>query len=153
MKLLLVEDDENKRLQLSAFLNDYCRNATIQVERSLQSGLRRIRRESFDLILLDMTLPTYDTTPDESGGPAHIFGGREFLRQMDRFSIDIPVVVVTQFETFGKGARAMSLRDLDRDLREEHPVRYRGAVYYHAAIQGWQSELRQLLDNCRGVPS
>lgn len=147
MNLLLVEDDENKRQQLLSFLKEHLQDANFTVERSLQSGLRRIRSDKFDVVILDMTLPTYDPTPDESGGQAQIFGGREFLRQMDRFEIDTPVIVVTQFETFGKGIRTMSLQDLDRELRDEHATRYRGAVYYHAAIQGWQPALKALLND------
>ena len=38
--------------------------------------------------------------PDEPGGQTHIFGGQESLRQMDRFDIVLPVIVVTQFEAF-----------------------------------------------------
>lgn len=150
MKILVVEDDENKRQQLVNFLQEYRRDIIVIVERSLQSGLRKIRKESFDVVILDMTLPTYDTTPDESGGQTHIFGGREFLEQMSRFNINTPAIVVTQFVTFGKGPRAMSLQDLHGELLREHPTRYQGAVYYHAAIRGWQTALRERLDDCLG---
>ncbi len=75
----------------------------------------------------------------------HPLGGREFLRQMDRFDLKVPVIVVTQFERFGKGPEAMDLRDLDRVLQRDHPSVYRGLVYYHAAIHGWKEELKSLI--------
>jgi CheY-like chemotaxis protein len=144
MKILIVEDDENKGVQISTFLHDTFPEATLQLERSLQSGLRRIRKELPGLVLLDMTLPTYDTGPDEPGGEPQIFGGQEFLRQIDRFEINVPVIVITQFETFGKPPKM--LPQLDEELRAEHPTVYRGAVYYHPSIHGWKEKLRQLVE-------
>lgn len=146
MNLLVVEDDENKKQQISQFLCEALPNANLILERSLQSGLRCVRSSQLDLIILDMTLPNYDASPEEPGGQTHIFGGREFLRQMDRFDIVIPVIVVTQFETFGKPPARIGLRELDQELRAEHENVYKGAVYYHAAIDGWKSELKRLID-------
>ena len=150
MRVLLVEDDENKRAQISSFLAELFPALSVVIERSLQSGLRRLRKELPDLILLDMTLPNYDPGPDEPGGEPHIFGGREFLRQMDRFDIRVPVVVVTQFGTFGSGSNARNLKDVDAELRGSHPEIYRGAIYYNAAIQGWKDELRTCIEGIIG---
>lgn len=153
MRLLLVEDDENKASQLCDFLKTEYAGVAIQWARSLQSGVRSVRESPPDAILLDMTLPNYDVGPEEpGGGSTHSFGGREFLRQLDRFDLEIPVVVVTQFETFGDGTNSMDLHELDEQLREEHGPVYRGAVYYHAAVQGWQQALRALLDPTLETP-
>ena len=64
---------------------------------------------------------------------------------MDRFEIDIPVVVVTQFEKFGESMDSIDLAELDRKLRDEHGHLYLGYVYYNAAISGWQANLAQLV--------
>ncbi|RON88158.1 response regulator [Pseudomonas fluorescens] len=141
MKILIVEDDENKRVQLSDYLKLIIPDEVVLLERSLQSGVRRIKNELFDLVILDMTLPMYDVSPDEPSDDTHIFGGREFLSQMDRFDINIPVVVFTQFEVFGKPPNEMRLEDLDRELSEEYS-NYQGAVYYHASLNSWKDELR-----------
>jgi CheY-like chemotaxis protein len=145
MNVLIVEDDENKVSQLAQFLKEVMPDAKAEVAHSLQSGLRRIRNTVPDLVLLDMTLPTYDVGPDEPGGDTHPFGGREFLRQIRRFKITVPVIVITQFETFGSGPEATTLKALDDELARNHPDVYRGAVYYHAAIQSWKDQLKKLL--------
>lgn len=143
MRILVVEDDENKSKQLERFVRDTFAGAELRSTRSLQSGVRRIRTEPFDLVLLDMTLPNYEAGPDEpGGGTTHSFGGREFLKQMERFDIATPVVVVTQFETFGKPPQSLNLEELDAQLSREHGSIYRGAVYYHASIHGWRDALR-----------
>jgi CheY-like chemotaxis protein len=142
MKILIVEDDDNKRLQLCKFVEVSFTGAEISEARSLQSGIRQVRASTPDVILLDMTLPNYDQGPDEPGGQTHSFGGREFLRQLDRFDIEVPVIVVTQFERFGTGKQTMGLTELDDQLRGEHGRNYQTSVYYHAAIHGWEDELR-----------
>lgn len=145
MTILIVEDDENKRVQLSEYLKLLIPTEIVLLERSLQSGVRRVKDELFDLVILDMTLPRYDVSPDEPSDDTHIFGGREFLSQMDRFDIHTPVVVFTQFEVFGKPPNEMRLEDLDRELSEEYSSTYQGAVYYHASLNSWKDELRKKL--------
>ncbi len=151
MRILVVEDDENKRAQLSQFLHRSFPTAHGAEARSLQSGLRLVRQNPPDLVLLDMTLPNYDAGFDEPGGQTHIFGGREFLRQMDRFDIVVPVIVVTQFETFGKEPHEIGLAELDSQLQSDHSSVYKGSVYYHAAIHGWEEQLEALIKNVLGL--
>ena len=145
MRVLIVEDDENKRIQLSQYLETLISMESVSLERSLQSGVRKIRKESFDLVILDMTLPHYDVSPDEPSDDTHIFGGQEFLPQMDRFDVKTPVIVFTQFEVFGKPPNETDLVSLDLKLGREYPVIYQGVVYYHASINSWKSELRSKL--------
>lgn len=147
MKVLVVEDDENKGVQLCSFLREAYPDVELELARSLQSGVRRIRAEPVDLVVLDMTLPNYDASPEEpGGGTTHSFGGREFLKQMDRFDIRVPVIVVTQFETFGKAPHTMGLPELDAQLRGEHDPVYLGAIYYHASIHGWREQLKTMIE-------
>lgn len=145
MNCLIVEDDENKSSQILQFMAERFPHATLRTARSLQSSIRQLLEKPPDLVLLDMTLPDYDTGPDEPGGHLHPLGGSEFLSQMERFERIIPVIVVTQFETFGKGAQAMNVGALERLLQKEHPRVYRGLVYYHAAVQGWRQRLDLLV--------
>jgi CheY-like chemotaxis protein len=145
MKILIVEDDENKRLQLQQFLVESLAGVAVVLEQSLQSGLRALRHERPDVVLLDMTIPNYTPSADETGGPMHVFGGSEFLRQMNRFKNAIPVIVVTQFETFGNPPDTKHLKDVDSELAAGYPTIYLGVVYCHAAIHGWKEDLRRLV--------
>lgn len=145
MKILIVEDDENKSRNLIDFLSISEVDSEIKIEKSLRSGIGAVIDWHPNLILLDMTMPTYDIGPEEHGGKPQIFGGRELMAQMVRFDISIPVIVVTQFETFGQGNESIDLEELNKKLREEFPDFYRGAVYYHAAVEGWQEKIQQMI--------
>jgi CheY-like chemotaxis protein len=143
--ILVIEDDGNKLAQLCAFLRDSFRAAELRTARSLQSGIKQVRASVPSIALLDMTLPNFDATPDDPGGQTHNFGGREFLKQLDRFGIRVPVIVITQFITFGRGVETIGLEDLDKELREQFSPNYAGSVYYHASIHRWKEELEQLI--------
>jgi CheY-like chemotaxis protein len=141
MRLLVVEDDENKRNQILGFISERFSSVEVTAAESLQSGLKLIVGEHFDLILLDMTLPTFDIGIDEDGGRPRAYAGREILRQMDRRKIGTPVLVLTQFDKFGEGADALTLPELDGLLHQSHPNTYQGAIYYSSSVEDWKEEL------------
>lgn len=139
--ILIVEDDENKFQQLSQFITELLPNSIVRIAKSFHSGLKNIIDGSQDLILLDMTMPTYDIEQDEDGGRPQHYAGREIMRQMDRRSIRVPVIIVTQFDVFGEGTEALTRDQLDQQLLIEHPNTYKGTVYYNVAMDEWKIEL------------
>ncbi len=147
MKALIVEDDENKRIQLESFIRKAFPQSLISIAKSLQSGLRLILRERYDCVILDMTMPTYDISVEEDGRRPQAYAGREILRQLDRREIVLPVIVVTQFDRFGEGKESLTLSELDAQLRTQHPNTYVGSVYYNPALEGWKQELSKAIKN------
>jgi len=141
VNVLIVEDDENKKKRINDYLLSSSEILHIDWARSFQSGVTQILNGRYDLILLDMTIPTYDVTPSERGGRIRAFGGKEILAKMRRAGITVPVIVVTQFESFGEGASVIGLRELSEQLQKEFPEIYRGAVYYNAAQEDWKTVL------------
>ena len=111
----------------------------------MQSGLRALLKQTPDLVLLDMNLPTYDITSEESGGRLQAFAGREILRQLARRNIFVPVVVVTQFDYLGEGRNRIALGELDQELSARFPSSYAGYVYYQATQDDWMSKLAGLI--------
>lgn len=146
MRLLVVEDDENKQLQILAAIRDISPTAKIDTAQSFNSGLSKIVTASYELVLLDMTMPTYDIDADEEGGRPQTYAGREILRQMKRRGIVVPVIIVTQFDRFGEHNQIMTLEQLDEQLYQEFPRTYRGVVYYNPAHETWKHDLAAKVD-------
>lgn len=144
MRILIVEDDDDKRRKIAELLIDRVPDVSVDEARSMRSGLLAIRNAAVDLLLLDMAMPTYDITVDEEGGTPQAFAGRELLRHMRELEVSIPAIVVTQFETFGQGLEALTLDQLDRQLSAEHPT-YKGTVYYNSASEEWKDALMRKL--------
>ena len=153
MKILIVEDDANKLNALTGLINDSFPEAVVDSARSLISGVRRTREWSPEVVLLDMTLPTYDQTAIDDGGAMEAFGGVEFLRQIRRFRLSPRVFVVTQFETFGEGKSVQTREQLDIELSREFPGIFQGMLHYHASLQEWATRLVEFVEHTkdRGV--
>jgi CheY-like chemotaxis protein len=146
MRILIIEDDENKRKQLEGFLTGIVSECSIDICESYNSGLRSVlSNEVPDIVVLDMTMPTYDIGLDEDGGRPQHYAGRAILRQMKRHAVTIPVVVVTQFDIFGEGEERMTREELDAQLRRDHSDVYLGTVYYNAAVDGWKNSLGSII--------
>jgi CheY-like chemotaxis protein len=147
MHFLIIEDDQNKVQKVSAFVSETFANATISQARSYQTGLKEVIRNLADLILLDMSMPTYDVSPFEDGGRPRIFAGREILYYMKSHEIEKPVLILTQFETFGEGEEKISFQKLKNKLLEEFAGIFLGMVFYNTTNNSWKDEIAAIIKN------
>lgn len=145
MKILLIEDDEIKRNNIVDVISKHYMNVHFEFAMSVRSAIDSIKNNSYDILLLDMTLPTYDISAYEDGGRPQHYGGREILRQMNRILINTPTILVTGFDKFGVNIDALSLAELDTALRKEHD-NYVGSVHYGSFDDSWIVGLLKFID-------
>lgn len=142
MKILLVEDDLHKAQHIRDHIkNSYGEKITIKTARSYQTGLHAVMTESYDTILLDMSLPNYDISASEDGYHFDAFAGRNILSEMKRKNIVSNVVIITQYDTLGEGEDRMTLDELREQLSNMFPGLYKGAVYYSSGETNWKDAL------------
>lgn len=145
MRALIIEDDELKTERLKGFLDQELPDHQVEVARSYKSGLRALVASTRALVILDMTLPTFDIAPGSDGGRPLNLGGRDLLRQMKRRSLAYPTVVVTGFDAFGSEPKAVTLAQLDNELKGEFGNFYIGSIYFNATSDDWRDKLRILV--------
>lgn len=138
-----MEDDLPKRIQIAEWVNEFLPDVVLTIEYSVNAAMRAIKNNLFDLIILDMSLPTYTPMGNESGGRPQGFGGQEVLRLLDRRKLSPVVVVVTQFQTFGTGSELVTLEMLAESLNTVHPQTFRGIVFYEGANGSWKNVLHE----------
>jgi CheY-like chemotaxis protein len=98
------------------------------------------------IVLLDMSVPTFDVSEREDGGTPQRLGGRDILRQLQERGLPVPCLVITQFDSFGDGKNSLTAEQLDRQMAAEHPDTYLGMVGYDPASSGWMDALLSKLD-------
>lgn len=147
MIALIIEDDEVKLERLRGFLTHEAPAVRIEAARSYKSGLLALVRLQPELVLLDMTLPSFDIQPGGDGGRPLSLGGKDLLRQMKRRDMRCCAIVVTGFDTFGSGTTPVTLDQLDGELAREFSDVYLGSVYFNAATEDWRDRLRELIRN------
>jgi CheY-like chemotaxis protein len=150
MKVAIIEDDVNKRSQIRDLVVATL-PAKVLEARSFNSGRKIILLERPDIVLLDMSMPTFDVSQADKGGRHRAFGGRDVLDEITRRGCTSKVIIVTQFDIFGDGSDRKTLDELKNELEQAYPQSYVGAVYYHPALSSWQRELSQLLIDTAGI--
>ncbi|MCG6272544.1 response regulator [Vibrio vulnificus] len=146
MKVLLVEDSNDKRNLIKDVLIQNPIDIDINIEESVRGAIDRIDSdEKFDLILLDMSLPLFDITDEiPDGGEAESFGGHEIIEQMSFFNIYTPVIVITHYRTFQGGT---TYEALETELKSSYPDIVKGMIYYDHPSSTWKHELIAYLKN------
>jgi CheY-like chemotaxis protein len=146
MKGLLIEDDQIKASEIINFLTKNSPNLGKNLihRKSYQSGIKEIFESTFDFILLDMSIPTYDQDQGNFSGKPRNYGGRDILKEMKRYKKVSSVLVITQYNEFDGGS--MSIKDLDKELRIKYNNLYNGYVYYKTGQTEWEINLLRFID-------
>ena len=144
MKILIIEDNHNKLKQIKSFLIEMCPDASIHDALSYTAGLRRIYAEEWDVLLLDMSLPVYDMSQQETGGDKKSIAGKEIMKRMIHRKIYIPTIIITQFDTFGENE--ISIKSLNSEFEKDLSIIWRGTINYEDSTNKWMIELKELLD-------
>ncbi len=145
MKVYIVDDEEGKAQNIHEFMHRVVPECQIEIYRSFQKGLRALITSPPDLLLLDMTMPTYEVGPRESGGRDRRYAGREIVRQLKRKKLSVPVIVITQYEQFEEGGKDVDLDTIRNELLEKFPDNFVDAIYYNASDSQWMLTLERLV--------
>lgn len=144
-KILFVEDDEPKLEQVLALLDTFA-ELDVCVAKSLNAACKRIDDDEFDLVLLDMSLPTFDNGMTVgASGRQKTFGGREILMYLWENEKDVPVLVITQFKDFPGDEGPINLPQLHEQLKNDFPGLYCDHIYFEHNNDAWKTTLTKLL--------
>lgn len=145
MRVLIVEDDAFKKRAIEAFLEE-SKVREIDNASSTHTAKSILKKRSFDYIIMDMSLPTYDVSAEEGGGMPRTFGGRELLSYMKYKKIGASVIVLTQFERFNNDKGEIDINSLRKTLSTEFPDHFVSLVYFSHIDDVWRHELKSLLE-------
>ena len=140
-RILLVEDYEEKAKDIRKFIQEKFPYVTLYNCSAYHSAQEMIfeAEQDYDLILLDMSMSTFDLNDDASGGLPEPAAGQNILEGMYLRNISTPVIVVTMYNVFGR----KELATFDKELKEQYPENYRSYVFYSAQKGDWRSKLEQ----------
>lgn len=141
MKILIVEDTEDKMKEIEKNVLRILDNCSFVEAMSYSDGIKKIYENKWDLILLDMSLPTYNISHAESGGIKKPIAGKEIIKRMHSRNIIVPTIIITQFDVFGE--KKISLDSLNKEFEQNYTHIWRGTVSYDKP--DWQNALDKLL--------
>lgn len=133
VKILLVEDEPHKREEITVYLRDFL-GPSLELEQtdSVRSAVISVSQNDFDLIVLDMALPTFSSDDESSdGGQDQALGGIEVLRALKQSQRNSRVIIVTQHPEISVGGRTrVKLKDARVALSKRYGLTIAGVVLY-----------------------
>jgi CheY-like chemotaxis protein len=143
MNVLLVEDDEFKAADITKVLAEHSPELIVRRAMSVSSALRAITAETFSVIILDMSLPTFELSGPGGGGSPQGQGGLEVLRLARRLECSSPFIVVTQYPDIELNGRDIPLAQASRALRSRFGLKVKSCLLYEFDGDAWRSSFRQ----------
>lgn len=151
MRVLIADDDALKLSELEQKLKELSldvpglENLSISRAGSYRSTVKKISEERPSVVLLDMSMPTYDVSRKESGGRPRAFGGLEVLRYMKLKRLSAKVIVVSMYTTFESDGLRKTLRQISNEMRKLFPENFVESIHYDPARSDWSDELRSAM--------
>lgn len=147
MRVLLVEDDEHKRNDVSSYLRSLGDDMLIEYAYSVASGVQMAVDYQFDLLLLDMTIPNFDQANGSNGGRSFKKGGELIVEELLDEDVDFRCAVITQYETFNNE----TIDEISNRLSEICGDKYFGFVKYSTMDEDWKVDLKNLIQNVADI--
>jgi len=144
MKILFIEDHPLKQAQINKFVLEKFSDCQIESKNSYISGLKELikNHNNYDVLLLDISMPNYDISSEDSGGDWMPLAGKNILKEMYLRDIPTKAIVVTMHGSFDDGTK---ITELDSELKRAFSDNYIGYVFYSQLNEDWKDKICQLL--------
>lgn len=141
-KILFIEDNKTKSEDIKNFIFQTGLKCKLEIKNSFTSGLKEFFTGNYNLLLLDMSLPTRDDDFNTIDNFEHL-GGFKIMSEMRRKNKIIPTILITMFSEFGIGKSFMDIAELDERLKESFNSFYNGYIFYSSQEDSWKDKLER----------
>ncbi|EPG0797757.1 response regulator [Vibrio cholerae] len=143
--VLIVEDNNFKRMKIREHIEINAEEILIYEACSFTSAWQCILDHSYDLIILDMSLPTFDVSDVESGGTFRALGGRELAKKMYRRKINTPFVIMTHYKNFSDDINTYTFDTLKEEMLNSFPNQCISFIYFSSNSSDWRVNLDEVI--------
>lgn len=143
--ILIIEDDSFKADSLKHFISDFYSQSKIQVVGSLVEAIAIINEQNFDLVLVDMAIPSHPSIAGGGAPTSLLTGGIEVLlelRYLDRID---PCIVVTQYPDIEISGSYFDLEEATDELKAQLDCNVLACIEYKEGDSSWEEELKTIL--------
>jgi CheY-like chemotaxis protein len=117
---------------------------TIAEAASYNTGLKLALETDFDLIVLDMSMPTFDRTESTHGGRFRSIAGKEIAMKLAKAGKLVPFVVLTGYKDFSVNSENLSIDQID-DLLKALGSAYKGCINFDVSGSEWKERLKSVV--------
>lgn len=145
--IILVEDNIQKKQKILDFVRSNNGLNVIGIASSYTSGCQIIDKfgSDADVILLDISLPTYDINNSSPGGNFRPFAGREIARKIVRRRMNVKIIFITQYNSFSENSKSYNFQELKCELIKDCKEHFLGMIQFDSTKENWKIDLIRLL--------
>jgi CheY-like chemotaxis protein len=143
--VLLIEDDRFKEDLVTRQVTETRPQARIVVARSVQQGVRFLREQLYDVVLLDMALPSHENRAGGTQPISQLSGGIEILLELSYDGRSDPVVILTQYPDIEFNGKFHLLDKARKALNAELGANVIDVILFNAQENSWRDSLKKAL--------
>lgn len=143
MRILLVEDDKLKMNDIINYLDTFKKKIEVETACSVESGVQSAVDNTYDLILLDMTMPNFNITEKSDGGKSYKNGGEIVVKELLDEEVDFRCAIITQYETFNNE----TIDQISQRISKLCQDNYFGYIKYSTDNDAWKGKLKELIEH------
>lgn len=144
MLIYIIEDSPLKSKSLETYFAVNLPHFQVITFGSYNTGLSAIITKVPDLIILDMSMSSFDKVAGGREGKNRPLGGYSIMRKLKLHNIKFSAIVVSQLESFSEGNRQCSLEEIEARCTTEFFGEYLGWVKYTEGGD-WGSRLSECM--------
>lgn len=147
LNILLIEDEPHKKDELIGHLFSFFGDRLkLENSDSVRSAIELVSRNDYDLIVLDMALPTFSVEGGGSdGGLDQALGGVEVLRSLRALNKRQRILIVTQYPDIFLSGRRVKIGKAQFSLEKMYGQEVVGAMLYKYKSPMNRSKIENLL--------
>lgn len=150
LNIIIANDIETRATEVESFLKDTYQDIKVVKRFSYKDTLKEILTRNFDLLILDITMPTYFNKEmfSPQSGTIRSLAGINILERMFIERLFVNTVLFTGLETFyDKHNHQLTIDDIINDVKK-FPF-YKGVIRDNGERTMWQNELIKYIENIK----
>ncbi|MNS41254.1 DNA-binding transcriptional regulator BasR [compost metagenome] len=144
-RVLLIEDDKFKQELVEQALRAAGVTIDLKVGRSVQQAVHLVRSGSYDLIILDVALPSHESRPGGAQPISQPSGGLEVLLELAYEERGDRVVIVTQYPEIEYDGVMYPLINFKDQIIKTVEANIVGVILFNPQEKYWHEEIGRLI--------
>jgi DNA-binding NarL/FixJ family response regulator len=153
MNILLIEDDDFKRDHIKESLLLISNSITIHSESNLSTAILRVNLEEFDIIIVDMALPSHPVLPGGGSPISMLSGGLEILLELQSMDRKDKCIILTQYPEIEISGQSFPTNESKEAIKNLLNYEVYGCLQYAEETNFWKSELKTLIEKNENINS
>ena len=152
-KILLIEDDFFKAKSINQSTKSFYNECDVKHVTSLCDAIDVLNEKDFDLVLVDMAIPSHEIVSGGSSPQSLLTGGIEILLELNSLGSTSPCIVITQYPDIEISGKFYSLKNALGVLNSEIYSNIIDCIEYREGSNSWEQEFILALESYENFSS